>query len=225
MSKILIVEDEKAIAQSIEYNLMREGFEVALAYDGEVGLSLFEESPFDLVILDIMLPSMNGTEILRRIRASSDVPVIMLTAKDQELDKVAGLETGADDYLTKPFSMIELIARVKAILRRSPPIEDLSKREGQRLGLDTEKHQISLDGEALELPLMEYKLLELFITKTGKALSRERIIASVWGDDFFGSGKTLDVHVKRLRGRIEVDPKNPEHIITIRGVGYRFEDG
>lgn len=230
---ILVVEDEPAIAEAIEYGLQTEGFGVHIAYDGLSGWEAFQDHAPDLVVLDLMLPGLPGSEICRRIRAQAATPVIMLSAKDSEIDKVLGLELGADDYMTKPFSVRELIARIRAVLRRvSEPrghdrSEEATPPSKITLGevhLDLDRHEVLVRGEAVDLPPKEFALLTLLLTNAGNVLTREVIIDRIWGVDYVGDTKTLDVHIKRLRGRIEADPKHPALIQTIRGVGYKFVD-
>ncbi len=227
MPKILVVEDEPALVDALEYGLSAEGFEVTTSTDGGESLRLFERERPDLVLLDLMLPGMSGTEVCKRIRASSPTPIIMLTAKDSEIDKVVGLELGADDYVTKPFSMRELAARVRAVLRRGgesdlpdtgAPLEMLGVR------MDSERYEVTARGQAVELPPKEFALLELLLRNAGRVLTRDVIIDRVWGGDYVGDTKTLDVHIKRLRSRIEPDPHDPRLILTVRGVGYKFAD-
>lgn len=225
--RILIVEDEPAIIEALEFGLGTEGFTVTCATDGIAGLAAFERDHPDLVILDIMLPGKPGTEVCRTIRATSRVPVIMLSARDDEIDKVVGLELGADDYITKPFSMRELVARVRAVLRRTgePPAEVPSGRmQINQVHIDAHRHEVTVRDEPIELPPKEFALLELLVRNAGRVLSRDVIIEQIWGADYVGDTKTLDVHIKRIRGRIEADPKHPELIQTVRGVGYKFVD-
>jgi len=223
----MVVEDEPALVDALEYGLASEGFDVVSATDGEASLVMFERERPDLILLDLMLPSLPGTEVCKRIRAASSVPIIMLTAKDTEIDKVVGLELGADDYVTKPFSMRELVARVRAVLRRGadrdgPDLGAVTEARGVRI--DPERHEVSVRGEAVELPPKEFALLEFLVRNAGRVLTRDLLIDRVWGADYVGDTKTLDVHVKRLRGRIEVDPHEPELLVTVRGVGYKFAD-
>jgi two-component system response regulator RegX3 len=224
-SRILIIEDEAAIAEGIAYNLRREGYEVVRAADGETGLAEARRARPDLVLLDLMLPGLSGTEVCRAIRQRSNVPVIMLTAKDSEIDKVVGLEIGADDYVTKPYSSRELLARIKAVLRRLSEPEDLlpATIESGPVRMDVERHIVTVRGEATQLPLKEFELLEMLLRNTGRVLTRMQLIDRVWGSDYVGDTKTLDVHVKRLRAKIETDPAEPRHIVTVRGLGYKFE--
>jgi two-component system response regulator RegX3 len=227
MPKILVVEDEPSIIDALEYGLGAEGFEVIAARDGERSLVLFSRERPDLVLLDLMLPDLPGTEVCKRIRASSGVPIIMLTAKDTEVDKVVGLELGADDYVTKPFSMRELVARMRAVLRRgqqaqTAPRESAMEVNGVRL--DPERYEVAVRGTPVELPPKEFALLEVLIRNAGRVLTRDMLIERVWGVNYVGDTKTLDVHIKRLRGRLERDPREPELILTIRGVGYKLAD-
>lgn len=228
MKKILIIEDERPMAEAVEYNLRKEGFDVDIALDGESGWRMCREGDYDLVLLDLMLPGMDGMEICRRVRQERSLPVIILTAKDADVDKILGLEMGADDYVTKPFNMRELVARVRAVLRRSSTgweEEDVDRLEVGGIILDRARHEVIVEGEVVEMPLMEYRLLELFMKNPGKALARDYLLGKAWGGDFYGQTKTLDVHIRRLREKIEKDPAHPRHIITVRGVGYRFEAG
>ncbi|MBN2026019.1 MAG: response regulator transcription factor [Actinobacteria bacterium] len=228
MNRILIIEDERPLAEAVEFSLEKEGYEVDIALDGDAGWRMYEGGGYDLILLDLMLPGIDGMEICRRIRKESATPVIMLTAKDSDVDTILGLEMGADDYVTKPFNMRELIARVRAVLRRVRPEEP--EKPGGRLQLgdlviDKERHEVVVGGEVVDMPLMEYRLLELFMRNPGKALAREYLLNKAWEGDFYGQTKTLDVHIRRLREKIEKDPANPQRIITVRGVGYRFEAG
>ncbi len=227
MPKILVVEDEPALADALEYGLSAEGFEVVSAGDGEGCLQLFERERPDLVLLDLMLPGLPGTEVCKRIRSVSAVPIIMLTARDSEVDTVVGLELGADDYMTKPFSMRELTARARAVLRRAgaePRELDDAPLQVGGVRVDPERHEVSVRGTPVDLPPKEFALLELLVGNAGRVLTRHVIIDRIWGADYVGDTKTLDVHVKRLRGRIERDPREPELIVTVRGVGYKFSD-
>ena len=226
MSRILVVEDEQSFSDALSFMLRKEGFDVAVADDGQVAVESFERDGADLVLLDIMLPGMSGTEVCRRIRMTSQVPIIMVTAKDSEIDKVVGLELGADDYVTKPFSSRELVARIRAVLRRrtSEPgaTVDATLRAGS-IEMDVERHVVTVDGETVKLPLKEFELLEVLMRNAGRVLTRGQLIERVWGSDYVGDTKTLDVHVKRLRSKIEEDPANPSRIVTIRGLGYKYE--
>ncbi|MGN6598416.1 MAG: response regulator [Actinomycetes bacterium] len=225
MTRILIVEDEESFADPLSFLLSREGYEVAVAADGEQALAEFERFGPDLVLLDLMLPQVPGTEVLRRLRASSAVPVIMLTAKDGEIDKVLGLELGADDYVTKPYSSRELIARIRAVLRRHLDADDVDTRvlTAGPIRMDIDRHVVSLDGQPLSLPLKEFELLAMFLRNAGRVLTRLQLIDRVWGSDYVGDTKTLDVHVKRLRSKIEEDPGAPTRLVTVRGLGYKLE--
>jgi two-component system response regulator RegX3 len=227
MPKILVVEDEPSLVDALEYGLGAEGFEVVASSDGEEALKLFERERPDLILLDVMLPGLSGTEVCKRVRASSSVPIIMLTARDTEIDKVVGLELGADDYVTKPFSMRELTARVRAVLRRGGDWdlpETGAPLEVRGVRVDHERYEVAVRGRRVELPPKEFALLELLVRNAGRVLTRDLIIDRIWGADYVGDTKTLDVHVKRLRGRIEQDPHHPELIVTVRGVGYKFTD-
>lgn len=223
--KVLIVEDERPILESVQYGLRKEGYEVFLAQDGETGLRSARSHRPDLIILDLMLPGMDGLEVCRALRRESQVPIIMLTAKSEEVDKVVGLEMGADDYVTKPFGMKELMARVKTVLRRAAWEESSGEvLEIGDLRLDFAAHLVELRGEAVELAPKEFRLLKLLATHPGRALTREQILERVWDEDTFCDPHTVDVHIRWLRQKIERDPSEPEHILTVRGVGYRFED-
>ena len=225
MTKILVVEDEQSLREPLEYLLRREGYDVAGVEDGAEALKRIQQESPDLILLDLMLPGMSGTEVCREVRTRSQVPIIMLTAKDSEVDIVVGLELGADDYITKPYSSRELLARVRAVLRRkdadSSSSDAVSEHHGVRL--DSERHQVTLHGEPISLPLKEFELLELLMVNAGRVLTRGQIIDRVWGSDYFGDTKTLDVHIKRLRSKIEKTPAQPVIIVTVRGLGYRFE--
>ena len=226
MARILIIEDEKAMAEAINYTLEKEGYEADVATDGDSGWRLCQSGNYGLVILDLMLPSLDGLEILKRVRQEGDIPILILTAKDSEVDKVVGLELGADDYVTKPFNMRELLARVKTLLRRSTVAaeqEEPSFLEGGAVRIDIDRHQVKVRGETVEVPLIEYRLLALFLKNKGKVLSREYLLRAGWEGEFYGQTKTLDVYISRLREKVEEDPSNPKLIVTIRGVGYRFE--
>jgi two-component system, OmpR family, response regulator RegX3 len=224
---VLVVEDEPSLADSIQYSLEREGFQVQIAADGERAISRFREGRPSLVLLDLMLPKLSGLDVCRIIRQESTIPIVILTAKDGEADKVAGLELGADDYVTKPFSMRELISRVRAHLRRAgmgaeaAPVELLS---GGPVELDLARHEARVRGAEVRLTPKEFELLEVFLERKGRLLTRDFLITEVWGPNYFGDTKTLDVHVKRLRQKIEENPHNPVHLLTVRGLGYRFVD-
>jgi two-component system, OmpR family, response regulator RegX3 len=225
MTRVLVVEDEDSFSEAIAFMLRKEGFEVAIATDGNAALVEFHQNGADIVLLDLMLPGLSGTEVCREIRKTSKVPVIMVTAKDSEIDKVVGLELGADDYVTKPFSSRELIARIKAVLRRtSEAAEDSSDViELGRIRIDVERHSVSVAGEVIKLPLKEFDLLLMLMRNAGRVLTRGQLIDRIWGSDYVGDTKTLDVHVKRLRAKLEPDPANPVNILTVRGLGYKFE--
>lgn len=224
MTKILLIEDEDSIRESVAFLLEKEGFIVVQENDGLRGVETFEKENSDLILLDLMLPGLDGLEVCKRIRKSSNVPIIMLTAKDTELDKVLGLELGADDYITKPFSSRELTARVKAILRRvKESFEANDVVETKTVVVDPLKHKVFVRGEEIKLPLKEFDLLLYLSQNPGRVLTREQIIDRIWGHDYFGDTKTLDVHIKRIRSKIEKNPNNPEIIQTIRGLGYKFE--
>ena len=225
MSRILIVEDEESYSDPLSYLLRREGYDVVVAATGPAALAQFDSNGADLVLLDIMLPGLSGVDVCRRLRQRSSVPVIMLTAKDSEIDKVVGLEIGADDYVTKPYSSRELLARVKAVLRRlAEPEELLSPTlEAGPVRMDVERHTVTVGGVSTPLPLKEFELLEMLLRNAGRVLTRIQLMDRVWGSDYVGDTKTLDVHIKRLRAKIEPDPANPRHIVTVRGLGYKFE--
>ena len=225
MTRILVVEDEESLSDPLSYMLRKEGFEVALADTGPAALEEFDRRGADLVLLDLMLPGLSGTEVCRALRSRSTVPVIMLTAKDSEVDKVVGLELGADDYVTKPYSARELVARIRAVLRRHGEPDELvtATIEAGPVRLDVDRHVVSVGGEAVSMPLKEFELLELLLRNAGRVLTRGQLIDRVWGSDYVGDTKTLDVHVKRLRAKVEPDPGTPRHIVTVRGLGYKFE--
>ena len=225
MTRVLIVEDEDSISDPLSYLLRQEGFEVAVAATGPDGLAEFDRGGADIVLLDLMLPGLSGTEVCRALRIKSSVPVIMLTARDSEIDKVVGLGLGADDYVTKPFSTRELVARVRAVLRRGVEQEDDpgTTLEAGPVRMDVERHVVTVDGEQLAMPLKEFELLELLLRNAGRVLTRGQLIDRVWGADYVGDTKTLDVHVKRLRAKIEPDPGAPRYLVTVRGLGYKFE--
>jgi len=224
MTRILIVEDEESLSDPLSFLLEREGFEVRIAEDGLVAVTEFERHGADLVLLDLMLPGQPGTEVIRQIRLNSQVPVIMLTAKDSEIDKVVGLELGADDYVTKPYSSRELLARIRAVLRRQGEGEELISNvvTAGPVRMDVERHMVSVDNAEVSMPLKEFELLEMLLRNAGRVLTRGQLIDRVWGSDYVGDTKTLDVHVKRLRSKIEPDPASPEHLVTVRGLGYKF---
>ena len=225
MTRILVVEDEESFSDPLSYLLRKEGYEVAVAATGTAALEEFDRSGADLVLLDLMLPGLSGTDVCRQLRSQSNVPVIMLTAKDGEIDKVVGLELGADDYVTKPYSSRELLARIKAVLRRRAEPEDLlpASLQAGRVRMDVDRHVVTVDGEQVPLPLKEFELLELLMRNAGRVLTRMQLIDRVWGSDYVGDTKTLDVHVKRLRAKIEPDPGNPRLLTTVRGLGYKLE--
>ena len=225
MTRVLIVEDEESFSEALSFMLRREGYEVEVAADGNDAVDLFERRGADLILLDLMLPGIPGTEVCRTIRLKSQVPIIMLTAKDGEIDKVVGLELGADDYVTKPFSSRELLARVRAVLRRHGDVEELLPLtvEAGPVRLDADRHIVTVRGDVVSLPLKEFDLLEFLVRNAGRVMTRAQLIDRVWGSDYVGDTKTLDVHVKRLRAKVEEDPANPVHLITVRGLGYKFE--
>ena len=226
MTRVLVVEDEESFSDALSYTLRREGFDAVVARTGPEALEEFDRSGADVVLLDLMLPGLPGTEVCRALRARSGVPIIMLTAKDGEIDKVVGLELGADDYVTKPYSARELVARIRAVLRRrgdaEPPQGDAVLEAGP-VRMDVERHVVAVDGEQVALPLKEFDLLELLLRNAGRVLTRMQLIDRVWGSDYVGDTKTLDVHVKRLRAKIEPDPANPQYLLTVRGLGYKLE--
>ncbi len=231
-ARILVVEDEPSLAESIRYNLEREGFEVLVAADGRTALERFRSDTPSLVILDLMLPEVSGLDVCRAIRAESDIPIVIVTAKDAEADKVTGLELGADDYMTKPFSVRELVSRVRAHLRRvsmqsaSPPGDAATDEilTGGPVQMDVPRHEVLVAGEPVALPPKEFELLEALLRRKGRLLTRLFLIEEVWGADYVGDTKTLDVHVKRIRRKIEADPHEPVHLVTVRGLGYKFVD-
>ena len=225
MTKVLVVEDEESFSDALSYMLRREGYEVEIAETGPAALTSFDRGGADLVLLDLMLPGLSGTEVCRELRNRSKVPIIMVTARDTEVDKVVGLELGADDYVTKPFSSRELIARVRAVLRRGGEADELITNtvEAGPVRMDVERHVVSVDGHHVSMPLKEFDLLELLLRNAGRVLTRGQLIDRVWGSDYVGDTKTLDVHVKRLRAKIEPDPGNPKYLVTVRGLGYKFE--
>jgi two-component system response regulator RegX3 len=226
MSSVLVVEDEQSLREPLVYILEREGFEVFEAADGPAALVEWKERKPDLILLDLMLPGMSGVDVCREIRNHSTVPIIMVTAKDSEVDKVVGLEIGADDYVVKPYSTRELLARIKAVLRRGSVPDARQPRtviEAGPVRIDTDRHSVSVSGVAVTLPLKEFELLEYLIDNANRVLTRGQIIDRVWGSNYYGDTKTLDVHVKRIRGKIEPDPSNPRYLVTVRGLGYKFE--
>ena len=227
MTRILVVEDEESFSEALAYLLGREGFDVGVADTGPKAIEEFDRNGADLVLLDLMLPGLSGTEVCRQLRTRSNVPIVMLTAKDAEVDKVVGLELGADDYVTKPYSSRELVARIRAILRRNGN-ESFSDNDGHVLTagpvrMDTDRHLVSVDNSPTNLPLKEFELLEFLMRNSGRVLTRIQLIDRVWGSDYVGDTKTLDVHIKRLRAKIEKDPANPVFIQTVRGLGYKME--
>jgi len=224
MTRVLVVEDEESYRDALSYMLSREGFEVIEAPDGASGITEFDRRGADIVLLDLMMPGMPGTEVFRQLRLRGSVPVIMLTARDTEVDKVVGLELGADDYVTKPFSHRELVARMRAVLRRGQDTEllpDVLEVAGVRM--DVERHEVSVNGERIKLALKEFELLEMLLRNAGRVMTRGQLIDRIWGSDYVGDTKTLDVHIKRLRTKIEPDAANPRYLITVRGLGYKFE--
>ncbi|MFC5822671.1 response regulator [Nonomuraea insulae] len=226
MTRVLVVEDEESFSDALSYMLRKEGFEVSVAATGPEALDTFDRNGADLVLLDLMLPGLPGTEVCRSLRQRSKVPVIMLTAKDSEIDKVVGLELGADDYVTKPFSSRELVARIRAVLRRQGDLIEELETAVLAVGpvrMDVDRHVVAVRGEAVQLPLKEFELLEVLLRNAGRVLTRGQLIDRVWGADYVGDTKTLDVHVKRLRAKIEADPSNPRCILTVRGLGYKFD--
>ena len=225
MTRILLVEDEIALSDPLSFLLEREGYEVEVAADGPSAIAAFDQHGADMVLLDLMLPGLPGTEVCREIRTRSTVPIIMLTAKDSEIDIVVGLELGADDYVTKPYSTRELLARIRAVLRRRIEVEDFDEAilEGGRVRMDVDRHTVEVDGTPVPMPLKEFELLELLMRNPGRVLTRGQLIDRVWGSDYFGDTKTLDVHIKRIRSKIEQQPSEPVQLVTVRGLGYRFE--
>lgn len=225
MTRILMVEDEEALSEPLAFLLGREGFQVQVVADGVNAVAEFERSGADLVLLDLMLPGQSGTEVCKQIRATNSVPIIMLTAKDSELDKVLGLELGADDYVTKPYSSRELIARIRAVLRRQGETEDLSSQtiSAGPVRMDIARHVVTVQGQQIALPLKEFELLEILLRNAGRVMTRSQLIDRVWGADYVGDTKTLDVHIKRLRSKVEPDPSSPRYLLTVRGLGYKFE--
>jgi two-component system response regulator RegX3 len=227
MTNVLIVEDEESLADPLAFLLRKEGFEATVVGDGPSALAEFDRAGADIVLLDLMLPGMTGTDVCKQLRARSSVPVIMVTARDSEIDKVVGLELGADDYVTKPYSARELIARIRAVLRRGSETDDTSigdaVLEAGPVRMDVERHVVTVNGVQITLPLKEFDLLEYLMRNSGRVLTRGQLIDRVWGADYVGDTKTLDVHVKRLRSKIESDPANPVHLVTVRGLGYKLE--
>jgi two-component system response regulator RegX3 len=227
VTSVLIVEDEESLADPLAFLLRKEGFEATVVADGPTALAEFDRAGADIVLLDLMLPGMSGTDVCKQLRAKSSVPVIMVTARDSEIDKVVGLELGADDYVTKPYSARELIARIRAVLRRGADADDSAAIDGVLesgpVRMDVERHVVSVNGDPITLPLKEFDLLEYLMRNSGRVLTRGQLIDRVWGADYVGDTKTLDVHVKRLRSKIEADPANPVHLVTVRGLGYKLE--
>ena len=225
MTRILLVEDEESFSDPLSYLLEKEGYDVTVAADGLVAIAEFERAGADLVLLDLMLPGASGTEVCRQLRSKSNVPIIMLTAKDSEIDKVVGLELGADDYVTKPYSSRELLARVRAVLRRNTDQADLmdSVIEAGGVRIDVDRHVASVRGEEVSLPLKEFELLEMLVRNAGRVMTRGQLIDRIWGQDYVGDTKTLDVHIKRLRAKVETEPSTPRLLVTVRGLGYKFE--
>ncbi|HET8659728.1 MAG TPA: response regulator transcription factor [Micromonosporaceae bacterium] len=226
MARVLVVEDEESFSDVLSYMLRKEGFEVSVAVTGVAALTEYDRTGADIVLLDLMLPEMSGTEVCRRLRQRSDVPIIMVTARDSEIDKVVGLELGADDYVTKPYSPRELVARIRAVLRRR--VADTAALSESTLAagpvrMDVERHVVTVNGDPVQLPLKEFELLELLLRNAGRVLTRGQLIDRVWGADYVGDTKTLDVHVKRLRSKLEPEPSAPRFIVTVRGLGYKFE--
>jgi two-component system response regulator RegX3 len=225
VTRVLVVEDEESYSDPLAYLLRKEGFDVVVADTGPRALDEFDRTGADIVLLDLMLPGLSGTEVCRELRRRSSVPVIMVTAKDSEVDKVVGLELGADDYVTKPYSPRELVARVRAVLRRGADQGELlnATLEAGPVRMDVERHVVSVNNTDVRLPLKEFELLEMFLRNTGRVLTRGQLIDRIWGADYVGDTKTLDVHVKRLRAKLEQDPSQPELLVTVRGLGYKFE--
>lgn len=229
MTTILIVEDEESLADPLAFLLRKEGFDVILAGDGQTALLEFDRNDVDIVLLDLMLPGMSGTDVCKQLRTTSSVPVIMVTARDSEIDKVVGLEIGADDYVTKPYSSRELIARIRAVLRRGADndsvLDEIDEQilEGGRVRMDVERHTVLVAGDPVPMPLKEFDLLEYLLRNAGRVLTRGQLIDRIWGADYVGDTKTLDVHVKRLRSKIEEEPSRPKQLVTVRGLGYKFE--
>ncbi|MGO1973692.1 MAG: response regulator [Propionibacteriaceae bacterium] len=224
MTRVLVVEDEGSYREALTFMLRKEGFEVVEAADGNEGLAEYDRVGADLVLLDLMMPGMPGTEVCRQLRLRGPVPVIMVTARDSEVDKVVGLELGADDYVTKPFSHRELVARIRAVLRRGQDVDlvpDVVESAGVRM--DVERHEVSVDGDPIRLALKEFELLEMLLRNAGRVMTRGQLIDRIWGADYVGDTKTLDVHIKRLRTKIETDPAHPRFLVTVRGLGYKFE--
>jgi two-component system response regulator RegX3 len=225
VTRVLVVEDEESFSDALSYMLRKEGFEVGLAATGPDAITEFDRAGADIVLLDVMLPGLSGTEVCRSLRQRSTVPIIMVTARDGEIDKVVGLEIGADDYVTKPYSPRELVARIRAVLRRRTEPEELTPAtlEAGPVRMDVDRHTVTVNGEGIALPLKEFELLEMLLRNAGRVLTRGQLIDRIWGADYVGDTKTLDVHVKRLRAKIEPSPSNPQYLVTVRGLGYKFE--
>jgi two-component system response regulator RegX3 len=225
VTRVLVVEDEESFSDALSYMLRKEGFEVSVAATGTEALTEFDRTGADIVLLDLMLPEMSGSEVCRQLRQRSNVPIIMVTARDAEIDKVVGLEIGADDYVTKPYSPRELVARIRAVLRRHTEPGELSPAalEAGPVRMDTDRHVVTVAGGGVSLPLKEFELLEMFLRNAGRVLTRGQLIDRIWGADYVGDTKPLDVHVKRLRSKIEPEPSSPRFIVTVRGLGYKFE--
>nr|WP_255621967.1 response regulator transcription factor [Tessaracoccus sp. OS52] len=224
VTRILIIEDEDSYREALTFMLRKEGFDVSSAPDGATGLAEFDSSGADLVLLDLMMPGMTGMEVCRQLRQRGNVAIVMVTARDSEVDKVVGLELGADDYVTKPFSHRELVARIRAVLRRGQDqvlLPEVVEVDGVRI--DVERHQVNVDGVDVRFALREFELLELLLRNAGRVMTRGQLIDRIWGSDYVGDTKTLDVHIKRLRSKIEKDPSNPERLITVRGLGYKYQ--
>ncbi|WP_100448703.1 response regulator transcription factor [Glycomyces xiaoerkulensis] len=225
MTRVLVVEDEESFSDALSYMLRKEGFEVSVAADGDAAIKEYERTGADVVLLDLMLPEKSGTEVCRELRANSNIPIIMVTARDSEVDKVVGLELGADDYITKPYSSRELVARIRAVLRRSAEPDDpiVTVLEAGPVRMDVDRHTVSVGADDVQLPLKEFELLEMLLRNAGRVLTRGQLIDRVWGANYVGDTKTLDVHVKRLRSKIEPEPGKPRHLVTVRGLGYKFD--
>jgi two-component system, OmpR family, response regulator RegX3 len=226
VTRILLVEDESSLSEPLAFLLTREGFEVEIVEDGQMALDVFANGNFDIILLDLMIPKVPGNEVCRQIRVTSTIPIIMLTAKDTEVDKVVGLELGADDYVTKPYSTRELLARIKAVLRRNikdDAFDDDGVIDIAGIRLDADRHTLHVQGALVAIPLKEFELLEYLMSNVGRVLTRGQLIDRVWGSDYYGDTKTLDVHIKRLRSKIEAEPAEPVHLVTVRGLGYRFD--
>ena len=226
MTRVLVIEDEESFREALEFILTKEGFQIESAASGPDGIAAFDKYNPDIILLDLMLPGMSGTDVCKSIRAKSNVPIIMLTAKDAEVDKVVGLEVGADDYVTKPFSSPELIARIRAVLRRGssePRVVDEDIIELGPIKLDIARHSVQVNSQEVTMPLKEFEVLEYLMENSGRVLTRGQLMDRIWGSNYVGDGKTLDVHIKRIRSKIEQDPANPKLLHTVRGLGYKFE--